>query len=106
MLEASLVSPLRLGRRGRLGRVIRVLLPPEARRVPRRKVVIDEHRLAFRLAYGREPTSAESERYVQFVDRYRDELAKAGVEPKQAELEAWASVAKTILSSNEFVYLD
>lgn len=63
-------------------------------------------RLAFRLAYSREPTSAESERYVRFVEQYREELAKAGLEASQAELEAWASVAKTILSSNEFVYVD
>ena len=63
-------------------------------------------RLAFRLAYSREPTSDESQRYVRFVERYREELAKNGVEANQAELEAWASVAKTILSSNEFVYVD
>ena len=63
-------------------------------------------RFAFRLAYSREPTGAESERYVLFVERYRDELTKVGVESNQAELEAWASVAKTILSSNEFVYVD
>ncbi|HZL91470.1 MAG TPA: DUF1553 domain-containing protein, partial [Pirellulaceae bacterium] len=63
-------------------------------------------RMAFRLAYSREPTSAESERYVRFVENYRAELAKNGVEANQAELEAWASVAKTILSSNEFVYID
>jgi cytochrome c553 len=63
-------------------------------------------RLAFRLAYSREPTPAERERYVRFVERYHEESAKAGVEASQAELEAWASVAKTILSSNEFVYVD
>jgi cytochrome c553 len=63
-------------------------------------------RLAFRLAYSREPTSSESERYSRFVEKYREELVKNGVEVKQAELEAWTSVAKTILSSNEFVYVD
>ena len=63
-------------------------------------------RLAFRLAYSREPTSAESERYARFIEKYREELVKSGVEAKQAELEAWANTAKTILSSNEFVYVD
>jgi hypothetical protein len=63
-------------------------------------------RLAFRLAYSREPTSEESQRYAQFVEQYREESTKAGVQVNQADLEAWASVAKTILSSNEFVYVD
>ena len=63
-------------------------------------------RLAFRLAYSREPTSEESKQYMRFVEKYREELAKTGVEANQAELEAWTSVAKTILSSNEFVYVD
>jgi uncharacterized protein DUF1553/uncharacterized protein DUF1549/cytochrome c len=63
-------------------------------------------RRAFRLAYSREPTSEESKQYMRFVEKYREELAKTGVEANQAELEAWASVAKTILSSNEFVYVD
>jgi cytochrome c553 len=63
-------------------------------------------RMAFRLAYSREPTTAESERYVRFVDAYRSELVKSGVEANQAEFEAWTSVAKAIFSSNEFVYVD
>jgi hypothetical protein len=66
----------------------------------------DRVRLAFRLAYAREPTAAETDRYVAYADRYRAELAQSGVEAAAADAETWSSIARTILSSNEFVYLD
>jgi cytochrome c553 len=83
-------------------------------------------RLAFQLAYAREPTPDETDRYVAYTSRYREELARGGAAPAgaapseaeaaasqsakrqsaDAETETWASVARAILGSNEFVYLD
>ncbi|HTI49691.1 MAG TPA: PSD1 and planctomycete cytochrome C domain-containing protein [Planctomycetaceae bacterium] len=87
------------------------LVRDEAEAFARRLIAADDApaarvRLAFQLAYSREPTPAEIDRFLAYTDRYRGELAQNGIEPFRAEAEAWTSVARTILSSNEFVYLD
>jgi hypothetical protein len=63
-------------------------------------------RRAFELAYGRPPSSAETERFVSYVSRYHEELLRSGGDETRAELETWTSLARVVLSSNEFVYID
>ncbi len=62
--------------------------------------------LALQLAYARPPAEAEQERAVKYVAAYRDELARAGTPAERLDLEAWASYARTILTANEFRYVD
>jgi hypothetical protein len=59
--------------------------------------------LGCRLAYGREAESAELENGVGYVARYVDAI---GVNKSDAELEAWTSYARILLTANEFIYLD
>jgi hypothetical protein len=63
-------------------------------------------RLAFELAFARPATAAEVARGDEFLKRYQQELRKLGVAAAQAELEAWTSYARLLLSANEFLYID
>lgn len=63
--------------------------------------------LAQRLAWGRDPSSAELERAVAFVEECSS-LARQqqGITAERAALEAWTSFARVMLSANEMVYVD
>ena len=61
---------------------------------------------AHRLAYCRPASAEEITRGRDYVKRYAREAAEAGLTPDKAEAEAWLSYARTILSANEFVYID
>ncbi|MBC7854663.1 MAG: DUF1553 domain-containing protein [Pirellulaceae bacterium] len=62
--------------------------------------------LAYQLAYSREPTAAEAERGVGYLSEYQKELVATGLTAAEGEREAWTSLARIILSSSEFVYVD
>jgi len=62
--------------------------------------------LAHRLAYARDPSPEEYDRGVEYIDRYRDELSRLGTPEEQRDLAAWASYSRTILTANEFRYID
>jgi hypothetical protein len=62
--------------------------------------------LALELAWGRPPEYAERGRARQFLDETRAALAREGVAEDSRELEAWASLAKVILTANEFLMID
>ncbi len=66
----------------------------------------DRLRLAYRLAYGREPNADETQRGLAFLDRYRAALQAARVPAAQHDLMAWAAHARTLLASNEFLFVD
>ncbi len=55
--------------------------------------------LAFRLAYGREPSDAEKRASAEF-------LREAGTPRQTDRLNAWAQFAQAILASNEFCWVD
>jgi hypothetical protein len=61
---------------------------------------------AHRLAYSRDPTVDELERGLAYIDQYANGLRRAGVVEDEVEHEAWLSYARTILTANEFVYVD
>jgi hypothetical protein len=63
-------------------------------------------RLAHELAYARPPRDEEICRGLNYIERYAAELGRLGVAAPQREQEAWASYARVILCSNEFVYVD
>ncbi len=63
-------------------------------------------RLAYRLAYGREPNAGETQRAEEFLLRYRKALQAAGVPASQHEVMTWAAHARSLLASNEFLFVD
>jgi hypothetical protein len=62
--------------------------------------------LACELAWGRPPTPAETARALDYLGLYSQEVARAAAAPSGADLEAWTSLARVLLGSNEFIYLD
>ena len=60
----------------------------------------------YQLAYSREPTTAEIDKGVGYLAEYQKELVATGLTAAEAEREAWTSLARIILSSSEFVYVD
>lgn len=63
-------------------------------------------RQGYELAWGRPPVQAEIEAARYYLERYEQELAGLHVPPQTRELEAWTSLARVLLGSNEFVYVD
>ena len=63
-------------------------------------------RLAYLRAFARPPTDREIERAVAYADRYAKLALKEGVSAGQVEKEAWASAARVLFMSNEFLYVD
>ena len=63
-------------------------------------------RLAAELAWNRPPSDDELDRFTRYVKTYSDELARAGRTGTEAEREAWASLARVVLTANEFLYVD
>jgi hypothetical protein len=61
---------------------------------------------AYALAWGRPPTSEEVETAVGYVRHYQDGLAKEGLAADHREREAWSSLARILLTANEFLYVD
>jgi hypothetical protein len=43
---------------------------------------------------------------LDYLERYRHELIRTGIAAADCDRECWASMAKVLLSANEFVYVD
>lgn len=61
---------------------------------------------AYRRAYGRSPSPAEVDRGLGYLDRVATEFPKTDTPPADPRRQAWNSLAKLLLTSNEFLYLD
>ena len=61
---------------------------------------------AHQLAWNRPPTSDELQASTEFLDLYRARLAELKTPPDQVDLKAWSALARALLSSNEFVFVD
>ena len=59
---------------------------------------------AWRLAFGRDPSAAESQASLQFLKRQQEVHASAG--DADALSQAYVDLCQTILSMNEFVYVE
>jgi hypothetical protein len=77
------------------GRLLRSA-PDLARRVAR----------GYELAWGRPPSTEEIDASRRYLERYTEELARLGVPAAGQEQEAWTSLARVLLSANEFVFVD
>jgi hypothetical protein len=58
------------------------------------------------LAWNRSPAPDEVERFRSYIEAFAAECARAGASPKEAEQRAWISVARLLLTANEFLYVD
>ena len=61
---------------------------------------------AYEIAWNRPPTAEEQQACADFLKQYRDQLAELKTPPDQAELKAWSALARVLMSSNEFVFVD
>ncbi|MFI5459926.1 MAG: PSD1 and planctomycete cytochrome C domain-containing protein [Isosphaerales bacterium] len=61
---------------------------------------------AFETAWGRPPDADELARASRFLDATRGALAAAGLAEDSREPETWASLAKVLMTANEFLYVD
>jgi hypothetical protein len=62
--------------------------------------------LAYERAWGRPPTQDESDAALAYVRRYTGESAKAGAPADRIAAESWTSLARIMLTADEFLYLD
>ena len=63
-------------------------------------------RLACETAQGRVPSADEINGDLAFVTAYRQKLAGQGVAPEKQSAAAWAALARVLLTSNAFLYVD
>jgi hypothetical protein len=61
---------------------------------------------AYRLAYGRPPAADEVQLGRDYLRQMTAKLKSAGTPDRELERAAWASYARVILGSNEFVFVD
>ncbi len=61
---------------------------------------------AYQIAWNRSPSSDEQQECAGFLKQYREQLAELKTPPDQAELKAWSALARVLMSSNEFVFVD
>ena len=61
---------------------------------------------AYLQVFGRRPSQAELVRGTAFVDQYLRSLEAEGVAADRRDAEAWSSLARSLLASNEFFYVD
>ncbi|WP_165247460.1 PSD1 and planctomycete cytochrome C domain-containing protein [Paludisphaera soli] len=83
----------------------------QARRFAARLIVEESDapsrlRAAYLRAFGRPPNSAEESRAEGFLREYEASLAAEGLPPERRGEEAWAGLARALLASNEFLYVD
>jgi hypothetical protein len=61
---------------------------------------------AYGLALSRPPSDAERDRARTHLARIREALEAEKAKPEEIDLEAWSSLARVLLMSNEFLYVD
>jgi hypothetical protein len=61
--------------------------------------------LAYSLAFGRQPTTAEKNRVLGFIGKYREQLGKAIQPGSEQDIAGWADVCQALFASAEFRYL-
>jgi hypothetical protein len=61
---------------------------------------------AIELAWGRPPRADELERMRRFLNACQYALSAAHSSPEAREQEAWTSLAKVLITANEFLYID
>jgi hypothetical protein len=60
----------------------------------------------FLRALARPPDDGEHARGMVFLQQYEEVLRREGVEPDRWELESWSGLVRTLLASNELIFVD
>ena len=63
-------------------------------------------RFAWHLALGRSPTQEEISDVSTFMKRYAEAIAEGDRSKKSAEIKVWSALARTVLTRNEFLFID
>jgi hypothetical protein len=63
-------------------------------------------RLAFQRTLGREPRNDELNESMSFVDDYRKAIGETGMLGQELERAAWSGFSRTLLTRNEFLFVD
>jgi hypothetical protein len=61
---------------------------------------------AWELAWGRPPAPSERARTREYLRNYTEALIAAGIPSARHEVEAWASLARILLTASEFFYVE
>ena len=56
--------------------------------------------------FGRKPDSEESTIAIDFLSNAHSTFESKGVEDQQLDIESWQSLVRSLIRTNEFVYLD
>ena len=62
--------------------------------------------MIYQLTMSRAPLPEEASECSEFLKTYREKLAARGTPPPQADGDAWSALARAIVSSNEFAFID
>lgn len=61
---------------------------------------------AYELVYSRTASPTDVQRSLAFVERYREAAAAEGLAVAEARVRAWQALCRTLVSSNEFIYVE
>lgn len=61
---------------------------------------------AYQLAFSRPPLPEEQQECQGFLTTYRKRLGDLKVPADQVEIKAWSALARSLMGSNEFIYVD
>ncbi len=61
---------------------------------------------AWQSAFGRSAQESEQTACAEFLQAYRLKVQRLGVSAPQSEEQAWSALARTVLSANEFAFVD
>jgi mono/diheme cytochrome c family protein len=61
---------------------------------------------AYQIAWNRSPAPDEQQESADFLKQYQARLTELKTPSDQAELKAWSALARALMSSNEFIYVD
>jgi hypothetical protein len=62
--------------------------------------------LAYLRTYARKPAAAEIDRAINYIKRYEQALVAEGGAAGPMSIEAWSSLVRMILASNEFIFVE
>ena len=89
-------DPLAHAQSGKLAQRLIASSPDEAARISS----------AYQLTFGRLPLPDEIQECSEFLKQYRARLSELKTPAEQTELKAWSALARSLMGSNEFIYVD
>jgi hypothetical protein len=76
------------------------------RLIEERSDPLERLHLAYLWVYARPPSAEEDDRSLAYIRQYEQLLAEEGVAADRRSAESWSSLVRTLLASNEFVYVE